>query len=99
MGFAAIRKFEVRNYIENAVREAFRNGPKLFEDADDFLALNVTFPKDIPAEFWLITNWEDEESFYYWHDNHRSELHQNIPKGSKLVKRGFSLNYFNRSIF
>ncbi|MDZ7659295.1 antibiotic biosynthesis monooxygenase [Fodinibius sp.] len=95
MGFTAISKFEVRNNMEDEVREAFRNRPELVEDADGFVGLNVISPKDNPAEFWLITHWEDEESFHHWHDNHRSESHQNIPKGLKLVKRSFTLSYFD----
>ncbi|WP_141239952.1 antibiotic biosynthesis monooxygenase family protein [Aliifodinibius salipaludis] len=95
MGFTAISRFEGRNNMEDEVREAFRKRPELVEDADSFVTLNVISPKDNPAEFWLITHWEDEESFHYWHDNHRSESHQNIPKGLKMVKRSFTLNYFD----
>jgi len=95
MRFTAISKFEVRNNIEDVVREAFRNRPELVEDADGFAGLNVISPKDNRAEFWVITHWENEESFQDWRDNHRSESHQNILKGLKLVKRSFSLNYFD----
>mgnify|MGYP006286302545 FL=1 len=87
MRFTAISKFEVR--------EAFGNRPELVEDADGFAGLNAISPKDNPAEFWLITHWEKEESFQDWHDTHCSESHQNIPKRLKLVKRSFSLNYFD----
>lgn len=95
MRFTAISKFEVRNNMEDEVREAFINRPKLVEEADGFVGLNVISPKENPAEFWLITHWEDEESFHHWHEHHRSESHQYIPKGLKLVKRSFSLNYFD----
>jgi len=56
MGFTAISKFEVRNNMEDEVREAFRNRPELVENADGFVGLNVISPKDNPAEFWLITH-------------------------------------------
>ncbi len=95
MGFTAISKFEVRNNKEDEVRKAFKNRPKLVENADGFIGLNVISPKENPAEFWLITHWEDEESFHHWHKHHRSESHQHIPKGLKLVKRSFSLKYFD----
>lgn len=95
MGFTTISRFEVRNNIEAEVREAFKNRPGFVQDASDFVGLNVLSPKGNPAEFWLITHWEDEESFHHWHKHHRSESHQNIPKGLKLVKRSFSLDFFD----
>ncbi len=95
MRFTAISRFEVRNNMEAEVREAFKNRPGFVEDAAGFVGLNVLSPKENPAEFWLITHWEDEESFHHWHKNHRSESHQFIPKGLKLVKRSFSLDFFD----
>lgn len=95
MNFTAISRFEVGNNMEDEVREAFKNRPGLVEDADGFVGLNVISPKENPSEFWLITHWENEESFHHWHKHHRSESHQQIPKGLKLVKRSFSLDYFD----
>jgi len=95
MAFTAISKFEVRNNMEDEVREAFKNRPGYVEKANGFLGLNVISPKDNPAEFWLITHWADEESFHHWHQNHRSESHQHIPKGLKLVRGSFSITYFD----
>ncbi len=43
--------------------------------------------------FEVRNTMEDEELFHYWHKHYRSESHQHIPKGLKLVKRSFSLNY------
>ncbi|MEX1011683.1 MAG: antibiotic biosynthesis monooxygenase [Balneolaceae bacterium] len=96
MGFTAISRFEVSNHMEDEVRKAFKNRPGLVEDADGFVGLNVLSPQGNPAEFWLITHWKDEESFLHWHKNHRIESHQLIPKGLKLVKRSFSLDFFDR---
>jgi heme oxygenase (mycobilin-producing) len=62
MRFTAISRFEVRNNMEDEVREAFKNRPGFVEGADGFIGLNVISPRDNPAEFWLITHWEDEES-------------------------------------
>jgi len=95
MRFTAISRFEVINNMEDAVREAFINRPGLVEDADGFVGLNVLSPRNNPAEFWLITHWENEESFHHWHKHHRTESHQLIPKGLKLVKNSFSLDFFD----
>lgn len=95
MAFTAISKFEVRNNMEDEVKEAFINRPKLVENAEGFVGLNVLSPKENPAEFWLITHWESEEQFHHWHKNHRSASHQGIPKGLKLVKRSFELRFFD----
>ena len=95
MTFTAISKFEVRNNMEDEVREAFKNRPHLVDDKKGFIGLHVLNPKDNPAEFWLITHWETEEDFHFWHKKHKSESHQGIPKGLKLVKRSFELKYFN----
>ena len=95
MAFTAISKFEVKNNMEREVAEAFCNRPKLVENAEGFLRLDVLAPKENPAEFWLITHWETEEHFHHWHKHHKSESHIGIPKGLKLVKRSFSLQFFN----
>lgn len=95
IGFTAISKFEVRNNMEVEVRDAFKNRPHLVDDAPGFLGLQVLSPKENDAEFWLITHWESEEEFHHWHANHRSEAHQGIPKGLKLVKRSWTLSYFD----
>lgn len=95
MAFTAISKFEVRNNMEDDVREAFRNRPHLVDDAEGFIGLNVLNPQENPAEFWLITHWESEEDFHHWHKHHRSEAHKGIPKGLKLVKRSFELRFFD----
>ncbi|MDZ7755429.1 antibiotic biosynthesis monooxygenase [Rhodohalobacter sp.] len=94
MAFTAISKFEVRNNMEEDVKEAFKNRPKLVDSAEGFIGLNVLRPKENPAEFWLITHWETEDHFHDWHKNHKSASHQGIPKGLKLVKRSFKLRYF-----
>jgi len=94
MSFTAISIFEVRNNLEEEVKAAFQNRPKLVDSAEGFVGLNVLSPKENPAEFWLITHWETEEHFHHWHKHHKSASHQGIPKGLKLVKRSFTLRYF-----
>jgi len=94
MAFTAISKFEIRNDMEDEVKEAFINRPKLVDSAEGFLGLQVLRPLENQAEFWLITHWETEELFHHWHKHHKSESHNGIPKGLKLVKRSFTLQYF-----
>ncbi|MEX0890482.1 MAG: antibiotic biosynthesis monooxygenase family protein [Balneolaceae bacterium] len=94
MAFTAISKFEIRNQKEQEVREAFRNRPGLVEKTLGFRGLNVISPEENPSEIWLITHWDSREAFEYWHKHHKSESHQGIPKGLKLVKRSFELRYF-----
>lgn len=95
MAFTAISKFEVSNSMEADVKKAFLNRPHLVDDKEGFLGLHVLNPKDNPAEFWLITHWQTEDHFHRWHKNHKSESHQGIPKGLKLVKHSFELRYFD----
>lgn len=92
--FTAISKFEVRNEMEEEVRQAFLDRPGFVESAEGFVGLHVLRPLENPAEFWLITHWESQEAFDHWHLHHKSESHQGIPKGLKLVKRSFELRYF-----
>lgn len=92
--FTAISKFEVRNNMEEEVRQSFLDRPGFVESAEGFAGLDVLRPLDNPAEFWLITHWESREAFEYWHQHHKSESHQGIPKGLKLVKRSFELRHF-----
>lgn len=91
--FTAISTFEVRNNMEE-VRQAFLDRPGFVEAADGFVGLDVLRPLDNPSEFWLITHWESREAFEHWHRHHKSESHQGIPKGLKLVKRSFELRHF-----
>jgi len=51
MPFTAISKFEVRNNMEDEVREAFKNRPHLVDDAPGFIGLQVLSPKKIRLNF------------------------------------------------
>ncbi|MEX1212514.1 MAG: antibiotic biosynthesis monooxygenase family protein [Balneolaceae bacterium] len=92
--FTAISTFKVGNNMEEEVKQAFLSRPGFVESADGFIGLDVLRPLDNLAEFWLITHWESREAFEYWHRHHKSESHQGIPKGLKLVKRSFELRHF-----
>ncbi|MCC5930911.1 MAG: antibiotic biosynthesis monooxygenase [Cyclobacteriaceae bacterium] len=91
---AVISKFEIQNGFEKQVKEAFKNRPGLVEKAKGFLKLDVLSPLDNPAELHLITYWESDEDFEYWHRHHLKESHQHIPKGLKLVPKSWKLTKY-----
>lgn len=91
---ASISKFEIQNGLEKEVKEAFKNRPGLVENAKGFVRMDVLSPLDNPSEIQLITYWESEESFEYWHRHHLKESHQNIPKGLKLVPKSWKLTKY-----
>lgn len=91
-----ISQFVVANEMEEEVREAFRNRPHLVDDAPGFLRMEVVCPLDEPAKFWLMTYWEDVESFQSWHRSHKyQDSHMGIPKGLKLVPGQNKIFQFN----
>jgi len=71
--------------LEEEVRTAFLNRPRLVEKARGFCGLDVLTDSSDPSVFLLLTRWTDEESFRVWH---RSEEHHQshglIPQGLKL---------------
>ena len=81
----AISRFRVRNGLEQEVRLAFLNRPRLVETAPGFCGLEVLTDSADPSLFLLLTRWTDEESFRAWHrsDAHRHS-HELIPHGLKL---------------
>lgn len=89
-----ISRFEVENGMEKQVKEAFKNRPKLVENANGFLKLDVLSPLDNPAEIHLITYWDTYDSFEYWHHHQLKESHQNIPKGLKLVPKSWEITKY-----
>lgn len=91
---AAISKFEIQNGMEEQVKEAFRNRPGLVNHAKGFVRLDVLSPFTNPAEIHLITSWDTEDDFEYWHRNHLKESHQHIPKGLKLVSKSWELTKY-----
>lgn len=91
---AIISKFEIENGMEAQVKEAFRSRPGLVEQAKGFVKLDVLSPIHNPAEIHLITYWENENDFNYWHRNHLKESHKDMPKGLKLVSKSWDLCKF-----
>jgi len=80
-----ISRFRVRNGLEEDVRRAFLNRPRLVEKASGFCDFSVLTDVADPAVFLLLTRWIDAASFQTWHssdEHHRS--HGLMPKGLKL---------------
>jgi heme-degrading monooxygenase HmoA len=81
----AVSRFRVANGLEQEVRQAFHNRPRLVEDAPGFLGMEVLTDQNDPSVFFLHTRWTDADSFRAWHASdahHRS--HAGIPRGLKL---------------
>ena len=93
--FTVISCFEVKPGFEAQVKEAFRNRPKLVENYEGFIRLDVLSAQENAAEIWLLTYWGNEEKFKDWHRKHLKGSHSGIPKGLKLVPHSFSLRSFN----
>jgi heme-degrading monooxygenase HmoA len=85
--FVALSRFTIANGMSDEVRAAFRERPHLVDSAPGFVAMEVMSPVDVRAEIWLLTRWEDEQSYRAWHHGHTyHESHLGIPKGLKLVR-------------
>lgn len=91
-----ISRFRVRNGLEEQVRRAFLDRPRLVEKAPGFRSLSVLTDATDPSIFLLLTRWTDAESFRAWH---RSEAHHQshefIPQGLKLDPTFTSLTVGN----
>lgn len=93
--FIALSTFTIANDMAPAVKQAFINRPGLVEGAPGFIRLQVISPQDNPQEIWLITHWQDEESYKTWHHSHMyHDSHSGIPKGLKLVPRSAKVRFF-----
>lgn len=92
-----ISRFRVRNGLEEEVRRAFVNRPRLVEKSAGFCGLDVLTDAADPSVFLLLTRWTDEESFRVWH---RSDAHHQshglMPRGLKLDAAFTSLTVGSR---
>jgi len=78
------------------VRAAFCQRPHLVDSAPGFLGMEVMSPVDSVAEIWLVTRWQDEQSYRTWHRGHDyHESHKGIPKGLKLVPGTANVRLFD----
>jgi heme-degrading monooxygenase HmoA len=81
----ALSRFKVANGLENSVAEAFRNRPRLVEQSDGFLGLEVFTDSGDASVFYLSTRWASESAFRQWHSSEAHHAsHKGIPKGLKL---------------
>lgn len=95
--FMAMSRFVVANGMEESVRRAFVERPRSVDAARGFVRMSVLRPAEHPAEFWLLTQWTDEQSYRAWHGSHAyRESHHGIPKGPKLVPKTAEVRFFER---
>jgi len=93
--FVALSRFTIANDMTDQVRIAFRNRPHLVDGAPGFAGMEVMSPLGNPAEIWLLTRWNDEQSYHNWHRGHDyHESHKGIPKGLKLVPGSAAVHLF-----
>ena len=91
-----LSRFAVANDLTAEVKEAFLNRPHSVDQFPGFVRLEVLSPQDAPNEIWLLTCWEDEQSYREWHRSHLyRESHAAIPKGLKLVPSATQLRVFD----
>ena len=85
--FLSISRFAVANEFDEAVRTAFLDRPHLVDSAPGFIRMEVANLCADDKEFWLLTWWEDADSFDAWHHSHAyHDSHRHIPKGLKLAR-------------
>lgn len=93
--FVAISKFAVANGMTQEVKDAFIARPHLVDSAEGFVRLDVLSPVETPDEIWLLTYWQNEESFRTWHKSHMyRDSHKGIPKGLKLDPTATEIRFF-----
>jgi heme-degrading monooxygenase HmoA len=91
----ALSRFTIANGMAEEVRTSFRQRPHLVDRAPGFLGMEVMSPVGDTAEIWLVTRWENEQSYQSWHRGHEyHESHKGIPKGLKLVPKSNEIRLF-----
>jgi heme-degrading monooxygenase HmoA len=81
----ALSRFKVANGLEDSVAVAFRARPRLVEDAEGFLGLEVFTDSGDPSVFYVSTRWTSASAFRKWHSSEAHHTsHKGIPKGLKL---------------
>ena len=93
--FVALSRFTIANDKSEEVRAAFRDRPRLVDDATGFLGMEVMSPIENRAEIWLLTRWRDGQSYRDWHRSHEyHESHKGIPTGLRLVPGSAGVQLF-----
>ncbi|HVG17831.1 MAG TPA: antibiotic biosynthesis monooxygenase [Blastocatellia bacterium] len=81
----AISRFKVINGLEQEVKEAFFNRPRLVDKVAGFLGMETFTLAADPTIFYLLTRWTDAGSFWRWHSSEAHRVsHKGIPRGLKL---------------
>ena len=81
----ALSRFKVANGMEDDVARAFFNRPRLVENVEGFLGLEVFTDRSDASVFYLSTRWTTESAFRDWHASEAHHAsHKGIPKGLKL---------------
>lgn len=94
--FIALSTFTIANGLVSEVREAFKNRPQMVDHAPGFVKMEVMSPQEKSEEIWLMTFWEDQQSFQVWYKSHQyQDSHQQIPGGLRLVPGSTKITYFN----
>lgn len=84
-GCVVVSTFRVANGMSEAVARAFRDRPRRVDAHAGFRGLQVLSPGEDPDEFWLLTQWDDEQTYEAWHHSHLyREAHTGIPRGLRL---------------
>ncbi len=93
---AVLSRFVVANDLVDDVKSAFLSRPHAVDKFPGFVRLELLSPKQEPKEIWLLTFWQDEESYKEWHQSHLyRESHAGIPRGLKLVPSETRLKLFD----
>ena len=93
--YVVISRFRVANDMFQEVHEAFINRPRKVDREEGFIRMEVLQPQDVPEEFWLITHWQDRQSWANWYHSHSyKESHQGIPHGLKLDPAETEIRHF-----
>jgi len=80
-----ISRFRVANQKSAEVEQAFRERPRLVEEAAGFRGVEVRRDASDTSIFYLYTKWDDLSSYKSWHSSPaHQESHIRIPRGLKL---------------
>ena len=93
--YVVVSKFRVANNMSQEVLSAFQNRPHKVDDEEGFIRMEVMRPVGVPEEFWLITHWNNKESWGNWYHSHSYKgSHKGIPAGLKLDPSQTEISHF-----
>ena len=93
----AVSRFRVANGLQDEVKEAFRQRPRLVDAEPGFLGMETFTDASEPTVFYLVTRWTDAAAFHAWHRSDAHHLsHRFIPRGLKLDAQWTKLAVLDR---